>query len=527
MSRFRLSFITFLALSLLAADFQIILADTLRMVYPLPPVSLDPQRYPPDPAAWPVIMTSYKRLFDLKPGTTELDNTDSAATTYRISDDGLIYTILLREGQTFSDGSPVDSYAALFTFDRLMSSETGRVYFGPLRFLEIVGPYTFRFRLDRPWAPFISALTTPMASLISPGLATKSTGFLDRRTLGSGRFEAELVDDSSLTMKIRADSATIPKLDRVEFFFEPDEAQRVRVMVEKEAHLAWGTAASAGDNYLTLSVPTFETKFVAFNLARPYLKLDGIREAISLLISAAFAGQKEYRVAGFGPAGLLPGFDPGPAANVDPIESRQRAAEILTRVGPTRVPLDLVYWTDDPAGRQDAEILAASLSAGGLSVRLVPLSGNHGRGILEKRDFDLLLDRRRPWLPSPEMWLGGFLDSRSSIDGNPAGFTDSAADSLIAEMSTVDRAERDRVLKRLTNLALDQRPYKMIYQKPLNIVVDQRLAGLKPHPMWPEVWPVESVNLDPFKPKVQVLVPEPPQGPLIKSFDHPVAEPYE
>jgi hypothetical protein len=125
------------------------------------------------------------------------------------------------------------------------------------------------------------------------------------------------------------------------------------------------------------------------------------------------------------------------------------------------------------------------------------------------------------------MWLGGFLDSRASIRSNPAGFKDPEADRLIGEMGGPDRAERERVARSLALMALDRRPYVMLYQRPLALLNDRRLSGLAPHPMWPEAWPVDSTNLDPFKPEAPQAPPDPTTGPLIPGFDHPVAEPWE
>ena len=502
-------------------------ADTLRMVYPEAPKSLDPHRYPPDRAAWPVIMTVYKRLFDLKPGTSELDNSSSAAVTYRVSDDGKIYTILLREGQTFSDGTPVDSMAALFSFDRLMSTETGKVYLGPLRFLEVVGPHTFRLHLDRPWPPFLDALTTPMASLVSPSSAQKPLGFLDRASLGSARFEVESYDGSKLVMRIRPDSPSIPRLNRVEVLFEPDPLKRTDLVSSGAAHLAWDAdpPKTPSQNAEWRLIPTFETRFLAFNMTRPYLRLEVVREAIAALAMATLGRDASFRPAGFFPAGLAPSLPP--VALPDPAALMERAQNALATVGPSRIPLDLAFRSDDPQGRGDAEKLQAALSGLGLSVRLVPISGAHGQGILEKADWDLLIDWRKPELPGPEMWLGGFLDSRSSVASNPARFNDSEADGLIAELGAPDRQERDRVVGRLARLALDRRPYVMLYQKPLAILADKRLSSVTPHPMWPEAWPIESTNLDPFKPAAPASAPVEPAGPLIPGFDHPVAEPWE
>jgi peptide/nickel transport system substrate-binding protein len=474
-------------------------------------------------------MTNYRRLFDLKPGTSELDNTNSIGATYRISDDGLIYTIMMQEGRTFTDGTPVDSQAALYTFDRLMASKTGQFYFPFLKYMEILGPHTFRLYLTQPWAPFLSSLTTPMASLISPGLQRQGTGYLEHNTLGSGRFTVAEYKPGFISLKLRIDLPSIPRLDRVEFIYNPEAQARFDMVKANEAHLAWDATAPTGwtGEAKEIKIPSFETRYLAFNMNRPYLKMEGTREALAGLARVTLESPE---TAGR-PGTVFPvGLAPGAVLNEDfsPQILEKRAAEILSQVGPSRIPLDLVYHTDDPYGRADAEKLAKKLLSYHLPVRLVPLSGSHGQGLLEKVDWDLMIGFRRPEFPSPEMWLGRFLDSRSSVAGNPARYANPEADIYIKELETVNIQDRSVTLRRLAILATQDKPYVMLYQRLIPMVVDPRLEKLRPHPMWPEVWPVEDTNLDPFKNEPKSPPPvEVETGPLIKDFDDPVAEPYE
>jgi hypothetical protein len=126
------------------------------------------------------------------------------------------------------------------------------------------------------------------------------------------------------------------------------------------------------------------------------------------------------------------------------------------------------------------------------------------------------------------MWLGRFLDSRSSIQGNPASFSHGDAEQLISELNSAVLNDRHSALRRLSALALEQKPYVMLYQKTLKFLIDKRLKGLLPHPMWPEVWPIQATNLSPFRGQPQSQAPpDEPQQPLFKDFADPVAEPYE
>jgi ABC-type transport system substrate-binding protein len=331
-----------------------------------------------------------------------------------------------------------------------------------------------------------------------------------------------------ITLKIRLDLPSIPRLDRVEFIYLADAQARLDLLKSREAHMAWDVLAPgdwAGEGKQIMA-PSFETRYLAFNMTRPYLKMTGVREALAGLARVALESPEIIgRPSTVFPNGLAPRSTLNDDFNHQKLE--EKAAELLGQIGPSRIPLDLVYYSEDQNGRKDAEKLATKLTGYHLPIRLVPLTGAQGQGIIEKADWDLLIDLRRPELPSPEMWLGRFLDSRSSVFSNPARFSSQDADGFIADLNTINKQDRDVTLRRLAMLATEEKPYVMLYQKLIPIVVDPRLENLRPHPMWPEVWPIEESNLDPFKNEAKSLPPPVATVPLIKDFDDPVAEPYE
>ena len=78
-------------------------------------------------------------------------------TKHEVSKDGLTYTLHLRKGVKFSDGTPFNAKAVKLTFDRALDPKM-KV---PLRFaipmikeVTIVDDYTVRIQLKYPFAPF-------------------------------------------------------------------------------------------------------------------------------------------------------------------------------------------------------------------------------------------------------------------------------------------------------------------------------------------------------------------------------------
>ncbi len=474
--------------------------NTFRAIYPKAPKSLDPHQFPPDPASWPIVMAAYHRLMTLEPGTGEI--APALAKTMRVSDDGLIYTFILNEGLTFTDGRLVDSEAALFSFDRLMSTEVGRLYFEPLERMEIVGPYTFRLMLKSPWPPFAFALTMPQASLISPGLAHKPADYLMHKTLGSGRYEVYDWQDKTIGLRIRDDMVSKPDISFAMYHFEENAAKRYEKMTKYSAHLTIDPQLpqdQLAENLSLKKIPAFSVCYLAFNCQRPYTKMKSVRRALSQVLMAAF---NEKPLNGPFPPGLFGRNLSHTNLQVDGFENKsatQVALEALQQVGPPPGPLTLVFKSDEPQLRSDAKKIADALTPYKIAVNLTPLEGAAGKKIMEEGDYDFFLDTRRADLPSAEMWLGRFMDSRSSRNGNPSLFKNSEADALVDDITlTLSGRERQEKVARLAELCLDESPYAFLYQLEKNIVVDRRLEKLEPHPMWPEVWPLDQSSLKPL-----------------------------
>ena len=485
--------------------------QVFRAIYPVAPRSLDPHG-PTDPAAWPVIMACYNRLVTLSPGTAKPDS--SLAQTFRVSPDGLKYTFVLYEGLTFSDGTVVNTDAVFFSFDRLMSTEAGRRFFPYLRRFEPLGPYSFRLILSQPWPPFLASLALPQASIVSPGLSQRHPAYLETRTLGSGNYAVYDWKDGTIGIQQRPELPARHKVGFAMFHFEPDPRKRYEKMVAYNAHLTIAPQIPPGglpEQYKDLNSPGFSARYLAFNTGRTYARMQNTRRAMSFIIREAFKDRPGHMDNPF-PAGLF--YDSPRRAEPPEVGETDRltqAAVILRDAGPPLTPLSLVIRAGDESLRRDAETVIRALAPYGFQINLLPLEGAKLRQSLETGDYDLYLDTRTADIPSADMWLGRFLDPAASVDGNPAFFRNNRAAQLIREinamvgqpgdgpqeLAALDR-DRARKLADLASIAQTEAPYVFLYQMESPLVVDERLINQRPHPMWPEIWPIDSADLKPF-----------------------------
>ena len=109
----------------------------------------------------------------------------SAAESWQISHDGLLYTFRLRKGIVFHDGTAVDAAAVKFSIDRIMDPATKssmRTFYESVHSVETLDAYTVQIRLKQPYAFFLHMLAAyRMGLVISSPTATQKYTVQDRQ----------------------------------------------------------------------------------------------------------------------------------------------------------------------------------------------------------------------------------------------------------------------------------------------------------------------------------------------------------
>src|SRR5690625_4561539 len=93
------------------------------------------------------------------------------ATSWEESDDGLTYTLELRDDVTFHDGTKFDAEAVKFNFERMLDPDFGSARAAEINSVdkvEVVDEFTVKIILKEPYAPFLSMLTDRAGMILSP-----------------------------------------------------------------------------------------------------------------------------------------------------------------------------------------------------------------------------------------------------------------------------------------------------------------------------------------------------------------------
>jgi peptide/nickel transport system substrate-binding protein len=113
------------------------------------------------------------------------------ATKYEVSADGLTYTITLRKGVKFSDGTDFNADAVKLTFDRALDPKMRvplRFAIGMVKECVKVDDHTVALKLNYPFAPLAPTLSLTLVSTISPAAIQKYGDEVRQNPVGAGPY---------------------------------------------------------------------------------------------------------------------------------------------------------------------------------------------------------------------------------------------------------------------------------------------------------------------------------------------------
>ncbi len=127
-----------------------------------------------------------------------LDVEPALAESWDVSADGLDYTFHLREGVTFHDGTPLNSDAIVFNFERMLDEnhpyhDTGpfplSLSFDAIENVTAIDESTVVFHLRAPHTPFLSNLACATGLIVSPASVAQYGKDYGRHPSGTGPYK--------------------------------------------------------------------------------------------------------------------------------------------------------------------------------------------------------------------------------------------------------------------------------------------------------------------------------------------------
>ena len=228
-----------------------------------------------------------------------------------VSEDGLTYTITLKEGVKFSDGTDLTTEDVKYTFERMFKPETGatNTYMydmitgakdmidgkaTELKGLEVVDDYTFKLHIDYKFAPFIANLGMDYASIYPSEACEKAGDNWGKGTdlIGTGPYVIKENDDLTKVVMVPNEHyhGGDVNLDKLEIVYIDDTSTKMMEYEQGNIDMC-DLPTSLLDQYkdsdlkdeITQITP-LGTYFLSIKDTDPVLSNKAVREAISLAI---------------------------------------------------------------------------------------------------------------------------------------------------------------------------------------------------------------------------------------------------
>lgn len=129
------------------------------------------------------------------------------ATDWEVADDGVTWTLNLRDDVIFHDGTPFNAEAAVYSFERIVDPETRSEYavfqLGPYESSTAVDEYTLELVMSEPYGLLPVSLATYGMAMVSPEAAEEAGEEFAQQPVGSGPFVFEEMVQQSHTVFVR------------------------------------------------------------------------------------------------------------------------------------------------------------------------------------------------------------------------------------------------------------------------------------------------------------------------------------
>jgi peptide/nickel transport system substrate-binding protein len=192
--------------------------------------NLDPVTQDGNIDIW-IFMSIYDQLVRVDNSGTTLQ--PALAEKWDVSPDGLTYTFHLRQGVTFSDGTPLKASDVKFSIDRAKTNKKSGWTFTlePLKEITTPDDSTVVMTLTQPWAPFLADIAMFNSSIISEAFVKKiGEDKLVEQTMGTGPFAlVEWKKGEYITLKKNDKywDKGLPLLDQIKITVVPDDNNRI------------------------------------------------------------------------------------------------------------------------------------------------------------------------------------------------------------------------------------------------------------------------------------------------------------
>jgi peptide/nickel transport system substrate-binding protein len=445
-----------------------------------------------------IIYNLGETLYTYKLGTTELEPRLAIAFP-KISEDGLIYTIPIRQGVKFHDGTAFNAQAMAFSLDRFIKNggEPSFLLSDTVKSVEATGEWELKVTLQKPFAAFPSLLAFPGACAVSPKAYEIGEGkFIPEKFAGTGPYKLTSFNSDSLRLEVFSDYwSEKPKNQGIDLQLYPSNpANLFNAFRTKAVDVAYQSllpqqvkklkAYAAKGEGQVIEASGSVVNFMTLNMNSDPLKQKLVRQAIAALVDRKLLNERILQGQGEALYSMIPiSFEAYKPVfqNEYGDHNIEKARQLLQQAGYSKEnPVTVEIWHS--SGSITASIVAALLKAlskrdlDGMiqfqpnSIASAAFFKNVGKGLYESAISN--------WYPDfldPDNYIYPFLDcakgstAKGCEEGGSQGqgsfyYSEEMNQLIDQQRKESDPAKRNEIFGRIQTLLAQDVPYIPLWQ---------------------------------------------------------------
>ena len=500
-------------------------SDRISVGTTLKPRTLDPaDNY--ELAGLNIIYNVAESLYTYEVSTTEIKPLLATAMP-EVSEDGLTYTIPLREGVTFHDGIAFNAEAMEFSLRRFMENGGKPAFLlgDIIDSVEATGEYELKITLKQPFAALPALLAFPGASAVSPQAYKIGAGkFNPNNLVGTGKYKLASFKSDSISLEVNNDYwGELPANEGVDLqIYAGNSANLFNSFKTGAVNVAYQSldpqqieSLQNQDNIKVIEGSGTVVNYLVLNQQQEPLNKPEVRQAIAALVNRTLINDRVLKGQAEPIYSLVPTsfdtYDPSfeqlyGEANTD------KARELLTQAGYSQAnPARVEIW--HPSGSITRGIVADTLKAyaeqelGGMiqfipnSVESASFFGNLSQGIYPAALVDWYPDYLdsdnyiQPFISCSEgSSASGCIEGAAQSRGS-FYFSNRANQLIEQSRQEQDSAKRQAIFQELQELIARDVPYVPLWQTKDYAFAQSNIDGvvINPSQTFP-FWTIQQVE---------------------------------
>ncbi len=428
---------------------------------------------------------------------------------HTVSSDGLVYTLTLKEGITFSDGEAVTADDVAWSLNRARTTETGSMSFLNFAIADVkaVDGGTVEITLSQPWAPLLSDLSIYSDAILPKDLRGMSEKEFFTNPIGTGPFVLKSWEEEGALITLARNEnywqSGMPYVDEVVFKLISDDNQRMLQLQSGDIQIA-DTVPPAqveslkADSNVSIGVfPAWSVDLFLFNHLVDHYADRNVRRAIAQTIDTA----KIVESTTFGISEAGGSFFPPSLEYYDPdtpvlkYDLEAAKADLAASGFPKGFKSEILIPSGDKVWNLAAQIIQAGAAELGIEYEIKQLDQAAYQTAFRSFEFETFINNAINDITDPDEMASFQCDNENG--GSNCFWTNydnpELAEVVRAAAAEMDSAKRAEMYSEIQATVAQDAPYVAMSYPPTIFGTTTAVSGFAVNPAG--AYPLEGVSL--------------------------------